>query len=175
VSKAFTKDDAAPETIRRQPSTEPRYITPEGHAALKAEQERLLEERAERTGAAASVDSQARLPALDARLAFLQATLEAVRVVTPDPGRQGRAFLGAWVTLEDEEGEWSRYRLVGPDEADTKGGRVSVESPLGRALLGRAVDDEVLVQRPRGETRYSVMRVEYGLEEGTPTGRQLSE
>jgi transcription elongation factor GreB len=174
VSKAFTKDDAAPETLRRRPSTEPRHITPEGHAALKAEQERLLKERSELVGPDAGAEAQGRLPDVDARLAFLHATLEAVQVVTPDPGQE-RAFLGAWVTLEDEEGELVRYRLVGPDEADTKGGRVSVESPLGQALLGSAVDDEVGVERPRGRTRYSVIRVEYGLAGDTPTGRQLSE
>lgn len=172
MSKAFTKDDAAPETVRRQPSGAPRYITPEGHAALKAEQARLLDERA---GLDASVEAQARRSDVDARLAFLHATLEAVRVVVPDPAQAGRAFFGAWVTLEDEDGERTRYRLVGPDEADAKHGRVSVESPLGKALLGREVDDEVVVERPRGRTTYSVVHVE--AEPGAPASSadQLSE
>jgi transcription elongation factor GreB len=160
MSKAFTKDDAPPENVRRQPSGQTRYITPEGHAALALELEALLRERATLKGPDAGIDAQARRGELEARVAFLQATLEAVRVATPDPAQRGRAFLGAWVTLEDEDGERVRYRLVGPDEADARQGRVSVESPLGRALLGRQVGDEVAVERPRGRKEYAVVQVD---------------
>lgn len=161
MSKAFTKDDAPQESVRRQPSGERRYITPEGHAALTAELEALLQERPTLSAPDAGIDAQARKVELDARVAYLEATLEAVRVATPDPAQQGRAFLGAWVTLEDEDGARVRYRLVGPDEADVKRGRVSVESPLGRALLGRGVGDEVAVERPRGRLEYAVVQVQY--------------
>lgn len=162
MSKAFTKDDAQPEAVRRPPAEGERYITPEGYAALKAELDRLSAERASLAGPNAGMDAQARRSDVDARIAFLQATLESARVVTPDPAQQGRAFLGAWVTLEDEDGETVRYRLVGPDEADAKRGLVSVESPLGRALLGKEVDDEVPVERPRGRITYTVVALDYG-------------
>lgn len=161
MSKAFTKDDAQPESVRRPPAEGQRYITPEGHAALKAELERLIFERSSLTGPNAGLDAQTRVADVDARIAFLQATLEATRVVMPDPAQQGRAFIGAWVALEDEGGEQVRYRLVGPDEADAKRGLVSVESPLGKALLGKEVDDEVAVERPRGRITYTVVELDY--------------
>jgi len=65
------------------------------------------------------------------------------------------------VTLEDEEGRRLRYRLVGPDEFDVSSGLISVDSPMGRSLLGREVDDEVAVERPRGRTEYTVVAIEY--------------
>jgi transcription elongation factor GreB len=73
----------------------------------------------------------------------------------------GRAFFGAWVELEDEAGSRVRYRIVGPDEADVKAGRLSVESPLARALLGKEVGESVVVERPRGAVEYTVTQVDY--------------
>ncbi len=65
------------------------------------------------------------------------------------------------MTLEDENGEERRYRLVGPDEFDAERGLISVNSPLGRALLGKRVDDEVTVQRPAGLAVYRVTGIAY--------------
>ena len=83
------------------------------------------------------------------------------------PGEVGdpeRIFFGAWVTLEDVDGEEHRYRLVGPDESDPSRGLISVESPLGRVLLGKRQDDEVTVERPAGRAVYVVTHVSYGVE-----------
>jgi transcription elongation factor GreB len=60
-------------------------------------------------------------------------------------------YFGCYVTVEDEAGESKRYRIVGADEWDTKRAEISMDSPMGRALLGRRVDDEVLVRRPMGD------------------------
>jgi transcription elongation factor GreB len=65
------------------------------------------------------------------------------------------------VTLEDENGDERRYRLVGPDEIDVDGGRISVETPIGRVLLGKREGDEVIVKRPAGTARYTVNRISY--------------
>ncbi|MGZ3461601.1 MAG: GreA/GreB family elongation factor, partial [Archangium sp.] len=70
-------------------------------------------------------------------------------------------YFGAWVMLEDEEGEETAYRIVGPDEADVKAGRLSVESPLARALLGKELGESVRVERPRGAIEYTLTRVSY--------------
>jgi transcription elongation factor GreB len=72
-----------------------------------------------------------------------------------------RIYFAAWVTVEDEDGELRRYQLVGPDEFDASAGRISVDSPVGRALLGRRLGDEVSVRRPKGEAVYSIMKIEY--------------
>jgi len=74
-------------------------------------------------------------------------------------------YFGARVQLENEEGELQRYQLVGPDEFDAKLGRISVDSPVGRALMGRRRGDEVRVRRPRGETVYTILEVDYPGEE----------
>ena len=81
--------------------------------------------------------------------------------VEPDPAQAGRVFFGAWVTLEDEEGEIVRYRIVGPDEADAKAGLISAASPLGRALLGKEEGDTAVVERPRGPAEYTIRAVDY--------------
>jgi len=72
---------------------------------------------------------------------------------------EGKARLGAHVRLSDDEGHASEYRLVTPDEADPLHGSVSVESPLGRALLGKSAGDDVIVERPRGAVEYTVEAV----------------
>ena len=74
---------------------------------------------------------------------------------------EGKVRLGARVKLEDEDGQEAEYRLVTPDEADPAHGAVSVASPLGRALLGRAAGDEVTVERPRGAAGYTIVSVAF--------------
>jgi len=74
---------------------------------------------------------------------------------------EGKARLGARVIVEDEDGGEHEYVLVPSDEADPASGRVSVESPLGRALLGKSEGDEVVVQRPRGPATYSVVGIHF--------------
>ena len=70
-------------------------------------------------------------------------------------------FFGAWVTLEDEAGEEVEYRIVGPDEFDAATGYISMDSPLGRALMRKALDDEVKVEVPGGAKTYVVVGVRY--------------
>jgi transcription elongation factor GreB len=165
MSKAFTKEDSAGEEglvlpRPRSASGEKRYITPEGYRALEEELAGLLGPQAgsgERTELEAGVQKRER----ERRAQQLAATLEEVRVVEPDPSQEGRVFFGAWVTLEDEDGAEMTYRIVGPDEADVRAGRLSVESPLARALLGKEMGESVQVERPRGAVEYTVVRVSY--------------
>ena len=70
-------------------------------------------------------------------------------------------YFGAWVTVENEEGEQSRYRIVGPDELDLKQGRISIDAPLARALIGKALDAEVRVQTPTGEQTVYIVDIQY--------------
>jgi transcription elongation factor GreB len=65
------------------------------------------------------------------------------------------------VTLEDEDGEEQRWRIVGPDEFDLSQGKLSMDSPMARALLGKRLDDEVQVHTPTGERAYFVTAIEY--------------
>jgi transcription elongation factor GreB len=107
-----------------------------------------------------------RLREIDSRMRFLQKRLDELTIVTPSPSQEGKVFFGAWVTLEDEEGETQRYQVVGPDEFDATAKRISMDSPLGRSLLGKQVDDEVVVNRPKGRMSYTVLDIEYELASG---------
>ena len=72
-----------------------------------------------------------------------------------------KIVFGATVTLLDENDKTVRYQLVGETEADAKAGRISYNSPLGRALIGRVVDDEVEVTVPSGDKFYLVSKIEF--------------
>jgi transcription elongation factor GreB len=153
----------------------PRYITPEGFRRLAGEHERIW--TVERPRIVAEVEAAAalgdrsenaeyiygkrKLRELDRRLRFLSERMDGLTVVDPKPHPGGRAFFGAWVTVEGEDGEERTYRLVGPDEFDLARGLLSVEAPLGRALLGRREGDVVPVQRPAGLADVTVVEIRW--------------
>ena len=149
-------------------------ITPVGHAKLKAELEELWKvERpavtAEVTAAAAQGDrsenaeyqyGKRRLREIDRRVRWLNKRLEEVEVVRAAP-EDGRVHFGSLVTVEDEEGETQTWQLVGSDEWDVNEGKISALSPMGRALLGKRVDDEVEVRRPKGDLELTILAIDY--------------
>lgn len=98
---------------------------------------------------------------IDSRVRFLTKRLEALKVVSEKPGDPNKVYFGAWVTIEDEDGKQSRYRIVGPDELDLKLGLISIDSPLARALIGKALDAEVRVQTPTGEQFVYIVAIDY--------------
>ena len=102
-----------------------------------------------------------RLREIDARVRFLSKRLDELTVVRDTPAADGKVYFGAWVRLEDDAGEELAYRIVGPDEFDVEAGKISIDSPVGRALLGREEGDEVVVRRPRGNAVYTVLEVRY--------------
>ena len=75
--------------------------------------------------------------------------------------RRERVYFGAWVTLEDDDGNENEYRIVGPDEFDATARLISMDSPLGRAALRKAVDDELAVDLPGGRKTYVVVAIRY--------------
>lgn len=152
------------------------YITPEGERRLKQELTHLLyterprvtqgvaEAAAEgdRSENAEYIYGKKRLREIDKKIEFLTKRLEVLTVVQPDADRpDGKVFFGAYVKLEDEDGEELVYRIVGPDESDPDRGSISMDSPVGRALLGKREGDEVRVMRPKGTTTYTIAEVRY--------------
>ncbi|GAB3379598.1 transcription elongation factor GreB [Spongiibacter taiwanensis] len=151
------------------------YITPEGERALRAELYQLW--KVERPQVTATVHEAAkngdrsengdyiygkrRLREIDSRVRFLTKRLEELTVVHDLPSDKQRIFFGAWVTLEDEDGGEQRYRVVGPDEFDLSQRKLSVDSPMARAMLGKRLDDEVIVSTPTGERCYYVVAIDY--------------
>jgi transcription elongation factor GreB len=70
-------------------------------------------------------------------------------------------FFGAWFELTDDDGALTQYRLVGPDEFDFAPEYISVDSPLGRAVLGKALGADITVRTPEGERHYELTAVHY--------------
>jgi transcription elongation factor GreB len=126
-----------------------------------------------------------RLHEIDRRVRFLRKRLEGMTIVDPtaipagpdeNSARAGtpgggvgtgrrdprRVFFGAWVQLEHADGELRSYRIVGPDEFDMASDYVSMDSPLGRALLGKRLDDEVTVALPTGAAAVIIVAISYG-------------
>lgn len=151
------------------------YITPDGAKKLRAELEhlwtverpRVTQEVADaaaqgdRSENAEYIYGKRRLREIDRRVRFLSKRLDDVTVVNEPPSDPSRAFFGAWVTLEDEDGKEVTYRIVGPDESSVERGWISMEAPVAKALLGKRVGDEVTVRVPKGEAIYSVVAIAY--------------
>lgn len=110
-----------------------------------------------------------RLREIDKRLEFLAKRLEKLQVFHPPAAAPDKVTFGAWVTLEDEDGAEVHYQLVGPDEFDVALGKISVASPVGKALLGKEEGDDVVVDRPRGRTTFTLMAISYKRPSGAPT------
>ena len=102
-----------------------------------------------------------RLREIDRRVRFLIKRLDELTIVYPEKQQEGKVYFGAWVTLINEEDETKIYRLVGPDEWDVKQGDISIDSPMARALLGKQIDDEVVVKTPEGEKVFDVLAICY--------------
>ena len=164
-------------TRYRNPSSPgSKYATPEGAQRLRAELDdlwrvqrpqvtRAVQEAAaqgDRSENAEYIYGKKQLREIDRRVRFLRKRLEGLVVVSRPPDDPGRVFFGAWVTLEDDDGAEVEYRLVGPDEADAKENLVSIDSPVGRALLGKREGDDVTVVRPKGAATFTISSVRYG-------------
>jgi transcription elongation factor GreB len=145
MSKAFTSEETPDDAplLRPPPRLAPgevRYVTPEGQAELRG-----LLSRLRATG--------------DPRAAQVEATLAVLTVLGPDAAPEGRVGFGCWVTVEHEDGTRDAWRIVGPDEAEPRRGRVSAHSPVGRALLGAAPGDVVEVARPGGRGELKIVSI----------------
>ena len=154
----------------------PHYITREGAKRL---QEELVELRTKQrpkivqdvADAAAQGDrsenaeyiyGKKKLREIDRRIHFLTKRLETARVVDVAEERANdKVFFGATVEVEDEGGKRATYQIVGQDEIDTTRGKISYQSPLGRALLKRSEGETVLFRKPSGEIELTIVSIRY--------------
>ena len=150
-------------------------ITREGYDALRSELDHLWkEERPETTKKvtwAASLGDRSenadyqynkkRLREIDRRIRYLQKRLDDLRVIDYSPEQEGRAFFGAWVEIENDDGETKRFRIVGVDEIYGRQDYISIDSPMARALLKKEVDDEVVVETPAAKAYWFIVSISY--------------
>lgn len=151
------------------------YITPQGLQKLKAEYHQLVHvERpkvVETVAWAASNGDRSenadyqygkkRLREIDSRSRFLTKKIEAAEVVDPGSLTGDIVRFGATVDLENEDGEIQTWQIVGEDEFDIKGKKISWKSPLAKALLGKKEGSEVKIEKPSGEEFLTILSVKY--------------
>jgi transcription elongation factor GreB len=150
------------------------YITRTGFDALKKELDHLW--KVERPQVTATVSWAAsngdrsengdyiygkqRLREIDRRVRYLQKRLEVLTIVEQKPSDLQKVYFGAHVTLEKEDGQTVCYQLVGADELDLTQNKISVDSPLARALLGKRLNDDVRLPIA-DNTTYSIINIQY--------------
>jgi transcription elongation factor GreB len=151
------------------------YITPNGAQRLQDELSELWKvERPKVTDAVSEaakngdrsengdyIYGKRRLREIDSRVRYLSKRLDEVTVVHDLPADRERVFFGAWVNLEKENGTELRYQIVGPDEFDLAQSKISMDSPLARSLLGKRLDDEIVLKKPEGDELAWITEIQY--------------
>ncbi len=151
------------------------YITAEGYKKLKDELTQLWKierpqvtqtvheaaKNGDRSENGDYIYGKRRLREIDSRVRFLTKRLEALTIVDRLPDDKNKVFFGAWVTLEDDEGNEKTYRIVGPDEFDLNQQKLSMDSPLAKAMLGKRLDDEIVLKKPDSEEIFYIVKIEY--------------
>ena len=151
------------------------YLTGEGAARLRDELRQLWKvERPQVTHAVQQaakngdrsengdyIYGKRRLREIDRRVRYLDIRLQLATVVERPPRDTSRIYFGAWVTLQDQHSAERTVRIVGSDEIDTAQQWISIDSPVARALIGKAVDDEISVATPGGTAHWAVVAIRY--------------
>jgi len=102
-----------------------------------------------------------KLREIDRRVRYLQKRLDSLKIVDYHPDQDGKVFFGAWVEIENDEGEVKKFRLAGYDEIFDRKDYISVDSPMARALLKKEVDDEVVVKTEAGVFNWFILSIKY--------------
>ena len=151
------------------------HITPEGHKRLTEELSYLWKVKrpqvtqavaeaaamGDRSENAEYIYGKKQLRQIDSRIRFLAKRLDDLIVVNRKPENTSKVFFGAWVEIEDDEGNLHKYRIVGPDEINPELNFISIDSPMAKALLGKAEGDEVEVSRPVGAAVFVIQSIQY--------------
>lgn len=149
------------------------YITRQGYESLQNELKTLWQKRNEVTRAVTAAAAEGdrsenaeyiyrkkQLREIDRRVGYLQKRLPTLKIIEQPPDNRNQVFFSAAVTLDDGENEIT-YRIVGADEFDPQKNWISLDSPVARALLGRALDDEVLIKTPSGIKSVCIIDIKY--------------
>lgn len=154
--------------------TDKNYITPEGfqklrdecHELFHVERPRVVETVAwaagngDRSENADYIYGKRRLREIDSRLRFLGKKLENAEVVDPKLLKKDKVAFGLKITIVNEDGDQITYQIVGEDEWDIKLSKISWKSPVAKALMGKKIDDEVVVKKPAGEENFIIVAIE---------------
>lgn len=153
--------------------TQPNYLTPEGEAKLNAELQDLKgpkrEELSKRLRSAIQMGDLSENADyhkakedqgfLEGRIQELEAILRNAVIIKETKG-SGIIFIGSHVTIQEDTFDPETYHLVGPTEADPRQGRISYESPIGRALMDKKVGDVAEAETPGGKIKFKILKIE---------------
>ena len=170
------KDHKAPSTAgKTEKPGDKNYITRAGYQRLvdeltwlaTVERPRIVREvsdaaaEGDRSENAAYIYGKRRLREIDRRMGFLTRRLKYIEVVSLKDRDPSRVFFGATVEVEDDDGATATYRIVGVDEVEADKGQISWQSPIGRALLGKKLDDTVVVRWHAGKRELTIVEIRY--------------
>ncbi len=162
MSRAFVNEDSAAaqadQPVERLVSEQPNRLTAQGMVQLQAKVVQLQHEHSLESAKGEQADKQ-RQADLERDLRYFNQRVQSAQVVTPATSTD-KVHIGSWVTFANQLDEQQRIQLVGEDQADATAGLINWGSPLGRALLGAQVGDEVLWRRPVGDQLIEVLRIE---------------
>ncbi len=155
--------------------TDKYYITPAGAKKLKDELNELWRvtrpEVTKQVSDAAALGDRSenadyiygkkRLREIDKRIRYLTKRIDNLEIVDRHPDNTDTVYFGAWVKLEDEDGEIKELRIVGSDEFDPKLGWISLESPMAKSLIGKKKGSSTVVRLPTGDVEYYIEDISY--------------
>ena len=155
--------------------TEKVYITPGGARVLRDELTHIWKvkrpEVTSKVSAAAALGDRSEnadyiygkkaLREIDKRIRYLTKRLDNLEIVDRIPDDRQKVYFGAWVTLCDIAGETKTVRIVGADEFDLSKGWISLNSPMAKALLGKKLDADIVIETPSGVENYELIAIEY--------------
>ncbi|MFH1728734.1 MAG: transcription elongation factor GreA [Pseudomonadota bacterium] len=157
-------------------SDEQRPITVQGFEALRAEVERLIKEERPKVIAAiaearghgdlsenAEYDAAKNEQALlEKKISQMQSNIANSQIIDISDIKEDKIVFGATVTIQNTETDEKRiFQIVGEDEADLKKGKISIKAPIAKALIGKRIEDEVIVSAPGGEIEYVIINFKY--------------
>jgi len=165
MSRAFVKENdlehAGIDIPERPLSDEPNYVTPNGLKLLNEKIDALEIERENLKQKKDDPIVKQKIAVIERDIRYYAARIESAILTSPKDEDHEVILFGAKVTVEDEEGKMSTFEIVGEDEANIHEGKVSYLSPLAEALIGSKVGDEVLWEKPIGDTYLTIQKIEY--------------
>jgi transcription elongation factor GreB len=165
MSRAFVKENdlehAGIDIPERPLSEEPNYVTPRGLKLLNQNIDDLEKEREALNDKKDDPMVRQKVAVIERDMRYFAARIESAILTNPKDEDPTHVLFGAKVTVEDEEGKLLNFEIVGEDEANIHEGRVSYLSPLAEALLGGAIGDEVLWEKPLGNSYITIQKISY--------------
>ena len=166
MSRAFVKENdlehAGIDVPERPISSEKNYVTPYGLMELEEKISSLEEERTKSSITTDSINKQKKLQ-LERDLRYFINRLESAILVNPQEQDKNKVLFSSSVNVENESGEILNFQIVGEDEANVKKNKIAYNSPLAKALIGNALDEEVLWIKPSGNEILTIVNIQYKL------------